>query len=298
MPENENRPRIREGFPGQRMVVLPRPVVRAQLRSAEASGVFATDVGYFPDATGHEVSRPEGAQQLIVIVCARGAGWAAVGGRRYQVPAGSALILPPHVAHAYGASDEKAWTIYWVHVAGRQVSAILNLLWENEGGGVFPIGEGAEIFELIEEIYQTLSHGYGKEQLLLAGLTAGRLMERLVGLHRAHPENADVRGRIDRVIAYVSHRLNAPIQVPELARLANLSASHFAATFKRQTGHAVLDYFIRLRMQRAAHLLDTTQAAVKTIAAEIGYEDPLYFSRAFRKVHDLSPAQYRAIKKG
>jgi AraC-like DNA-binding protein len=280
------------------MVVLPRPVVQEHLASANASSLFTADVGYFPEAVWHEVSRPLGSPQLIVIVCARGKGWCMLGGRRHEVPAGSALIIPPGLRHSYGADEDNAWTIYWAHVAGRLVPAILRLFWGNGAGGVISIGEGAELFELIEEIYETLRQGYASEQLLLSGFMTGRLIGTLVELHRQHPEHADVRARIDRVISYVSHRLKTPIQVPELARLADLSTSHFAAKFKRQTGHAVLDYFIRLRLQRAAHLLDTTQMPIKSVAAEIGYEDPLYFSRAFRKVHDLSPAQYRAIKKG
>jgi YesN/AraC family two-component response regulator len=51
-------------------------------------------------------------------------------------------------------------------------------------------------------------------------------------------------------------------------------------------------------MQKAAHLLDTTSLPIKSIAASLGYPDPLYFSRTFHKIHALSPAHYRAIAKG
>ena len=283
------------------MIVLPRPIIRRQLLSTHSAGLLPTDVGYFPDAAFHEVSRPEGSPQLIVIVCARGHGWSIINGRRYEVPPGHALIIPPSVAHAYGAAEPRAWTIYWIHIAGRQLHSILPLLGSKETGALLSIGDESELFTLLEEICETLQSSYGNDQLLLAALATGRIISRLITLRRNHPESADMggaRARIDRTIAHVTHRLASPIHIPELARLANLSPSHFAATFKRHTGHPVLDYFIRLRMQRAAHLLDTTPLPIKSIAAELGYEDPLYFSRLFRKVHDLSPAQYRAIKKG
>lgn len=298
MPPPSPHPRIRDGFPGQRMIVLPRPIVRRQLHSPQSSGTIPTDVGYFPEATFHEVSRPEGSPQLILIICTRGHGWALINNRRYEVPPGHALIIPPNVPHSYGAAEPRAWTIYWIHIAGRQLPSILPLLASKETGALLPIGDESELFSLIEEIHQTLLHSYGHEQLLLASLATGRILSRLITLRRNHPESADTRARIDRTISHVTHRLAAPIHIPELARLANLSPSHFAATFKRHTGHPVLDYFIRLRMQRAAHLLDTTPLPIKSIAAELGYDDPLYFSRLFRKVHDLSPAQYRSIKKG
>jgi AraC-like DNA-binding protein len=60
----------------------------------------------------------------------------------------------------------------------------------------------------------------------------------------------------------------------------------------------VLDFFIRLKIQRACFLLDTTDQSVKAIAADLGFDDPLYFSRCFRRVHDSSPTQYRALRKG
>ena len=160
------------------------------------------------------------------------------------------------------------------------------------------VGAPPAVYALFEETLDTLRHSYGREHLLIAALATGHLLGQLLALHRRRPAAASARERIDQTIQFVRARLGARISVPELARLANLSCSHFAATFKRQTGYAVLEYFMRLRMQKAAHLLDTTALPVKAVAATVGYDDPLYFSRLFRRIYDLSPARYRQIKKG
>lgn len=281
------------------MFVLPRPVVRSALHEAGGSDVLPTDVGYFPDAAWHDVSRPEGTSQLIVIHSVRGEGWVRLGGKEdLVVRAGDVLSIGPGQPHAYGSGGDHPWTIYWIHVAGRKTAALHRLLTDDGASPVFQSGEDPETLGLFEEIYTTLRQSYGPNNLLLASLAAGRLLGRLVMLRRRHPESASTRQRIEQTITYMRQRLASHVSVPELARLANLSDSHFAAAFKRQTGYSVLDFFIRLKMQRAAHLLDTTPIAVKAVADELGYEDPLYFSRQFRKVHELSPAQYRAIKKG
>ena len=68
--------------------------------------------------------------------------------------------------------------------------------------------------------------------------------------------------------------------------------------FKQPAGYAPIDYFIRLRVHRACLLLDTTDASVKELAAQPGYEDPLYSSRVFRAVNDLTPTEYRKTRKG
>jgi YesN/AraC family two-component response regulator len=57
-------------------------------------------------------------------------------------------------------------------------------------------------------------------------------------------------------------------------------------------------YFIHLRMRLACRLLDLSPRPVKTVAHEVGYADPYYFSRVFKKSMGLSPEKYREIKKG
>jgi AraC-like DNA-binding protein len=88
------------------------------------------------------------------------------------------------------------------------------------------------------------------------------------------------------------------LQLDVLAAVANLARSQYSALFKRQTGYAPMDYFNRLKMHRACQLLDTTQSSVKAIAASLGYEDPLYFSRVFRGVNKMPPQAYRQMRKG
>src|SRR5580698_2055837 len=103
-------------------------------------------------------------------------------------------------------------------------------------------------------------------------------------------ENA---GRISRSIAYMVEHLNQPLQVSTLAAQASVSTSHYFALFKRQMGTAPIDFFIRLRMNHARELLDSTRSSVKEIAATMGYDDPFYFSRVFKSVHQVAPAEYR-----
>lgn len=99
--------------------------------------------------------------------------------------------------------------------------------------------------------------------------------------------------RISRSIAYMVEHLDQPLQVSTLAAQASVSPSHYFALFKRQMGAAPIDFFIRLRMNHARQLLDSTCSSVKEIAAVMGYEDPFYFSRVFKSVHRLAPAEYR-----
>lgn len=104
--------------------------------------------------------------------------------------------------------------------------------------------------------------------------------------------------RIEQSVAYMAQNLDRPLQVATLAAKASISPSHFFALFKRRIGLAPMDYFTRLRMARACRLLETTSLNVKEVAAELGYDDPFYFSRVFKSVNQMSPSGYRTAKRG
>ncbi len=290
--------RVREGFPGQRAIVLPRPVVSAWLDSAPLLELLPSDIGHFPRAEGHYVERPAGALQLILAYCVDGGGWLRMD-QSWRVGPGQAMAIPPGAPHAYGADEASPWTIYWVHMAGPKARQAGRLITERAGAPVFHVGLDPGLPPLFEEILDLLGQGYTASRLAQASACLGQLVAAFAAAaDRQGPPGESLDQRLERVIDTMRRRLGDRLSVPELSAEAQLSPSHFSAVFKRRTGFAPLDFFIRLKMQRACRLLDSTGLPVKAIAAEVGFEDPLYFSRCFRRVHECSPSEYRAARKG
>lgn len=114
----------------------------------------------------------------------------------------------------------------------------------------------------------------------------------LTGTNCSFPSDDRFR-RIEQTVRFMNENLDRPLQAPRLAAMANISLSHYFALFKRCTGCAPIDFFIRLRMRRARQLLETTSLNIKEIAAALGYEDPFYFSRVFKSVNGMAPSNYR-----
>src|SRR6187402_1579197 len=72
---------VHEGFLGQRLRVLPRPVVKAAQHHPIVRRFLVTDAGYFPHAAQHGRARTHGARETVVMVCTDGAGWVEVDGQ-------------------------------------------------------------------------------------------------------------------------------------------------------------------------------------------------------------------------
>jgi AraC-like DNA-binding protein len=286
----------REGFPGQRMRVLPRPLV-AQARTARPlSQLLVTDVGYFPRASTHGRARPHGAPEHIVIVCAAGRGTCTLPSGAHQVQAGQALAIPAGLPHRYEADADEPWTIWWMHLVGQQVPDLLAATGATPDHPVVGLGDPARVISLVDTIIRRMDRDETTASLLASAGAAWHAMALLaadrptIGRQQSDP----IAATIEHLRANVSTR----ISLADLAGMAGLSVSHYSALFRRATGYGALEYQTRLRMGTARELLDTTDRPIASVAAETGFSDPLYFSRQFHRIHGMSPTEYRSHDKG
>ncbi|MET3807941.1 AraC-like DNA-binding protein/quercetin dioxygenase-like cupin family protein [Nakamurella sp. UYEF19] len=286
---------IRDGFPGQRLLVLPRPMARKALSMPGTARLLVTDCGHYPHARNHGHIRPDGSHQAIVMICSEGAGSCRIGGGEHLVEAGQALIIPPDTPHEYQADPRNPWTIWWVHLAGADVLQLLAAATVDTQHVVIDVGDLFQAVGLVEAIIHRMQRDETQSNLLGASGAAWYLMALLAADRRRGRRRGSPVGQAQQ---YLRDNLTEQVSVAELAALAGLSASHFADVFRRETGLGIVTYQTRLRMATAREMLDTTDDPVAVIAQSVGYPDAFYFSRRFRAVHQLTPTEYRAQSKG
>jgi AraC-like DNA-binding protein len=88
-------------------------------------------------------------------------------------------------------------------------------------------------------------------------------------------------------------RQGVQLDLDALAAVVHLSKYHFSARYKAATGHSPIQHFLQMKVEYACQLLESSELSIKAIAAELGYEDPLYFSRLFSRIMGESPRAYR-----
>jgi AraC-like DNA-binding protein len=280
-----------EGFPGQRLVVVPPAIVVAAGRRPVTRDLCITHIGTFAAAAGHLVERPHGTSQHILIACISGAGFCNLGGHEWKIGAGDLLFLPPRERHVYGADPFSPWTIFWIHFRSAQAGDHLANLGVNAARPVVPVADPGVLFEAFEDTIRHANHGFG--EAALTGLSTA--FARLLGLAKVHQlavgsRSRNAENRLLKVLARMREDVARPWTLEELAREAHLSPPHFTALCRRQTGMPPLSLLIRLRLQRAMDLLQRGNHNVAEAARAVGYEDPFYFSRLFRKHIGVTPS--------
>ncbi|MGC4092799.1 MAG: helix-turn-helix domain-containing protein [Polyangiaceae bacterium] len=275
-------------------ITLPAPVVRGALREPLLAGLFPSHVGCFPRARGHAVERERPLTSSVFNYCVRGKGWCVLAGARHEVVAGDLMVAPQGHVHAYGSNPDDPWTLHWFHAMGSHVPLLLEQLGATVSEPVVRLGRESQLEALFVEVRQSLEDDYSDNQLLYAAQALTHLVGLMIRLARSHGgEPRSAAKRVEDTLQHMRRHLASSHSVGELAGLAELSASHYSELVRARTGYPPKEYLTRIRVHRAAQLLDTSEQSVQAIAREVGFADPLHFSRVFRRIHELSPTQFR-----
>ena len=98
---------------------------------------------------------------------------------------------------------------------------------------------------------------------------------------------------VERAKAYIAQRYNKDISLDEVSREVDISPYYFSKLFKEETGSNFIEYLTALRINKAKQLLGGSDMSMKEICTEVGYSDPNYFSRIFKKNVGVTPTEYK-----
>lgn len=274
-----------------RRAVIPQTLVDSLADHPLCRGCLPHGVGYYPNAAGHHMGRTRPRDHLL-IYCLEGAGLAELEGRQCPVRAGEVLLLREGRRHAYQADPNDPWTIYWVHLGGRRVTAHFDDILGDDEAFVARVGRHSRLTEDLELLLTTAMRFRAHHQVYAANLLKSILA--FMALMRRQREERNAAVDVPRIQAWLQAHLHERINLERLvAATSELSRYHFIREYKRQTGQTPMQAFQHLKISRACYLLDITDLGVTDVARDLGYDDPYYFSRLFKKVMGVPPRDYR-----
>ena len=98
---------------------------------------------------------------------------------------------------------------------------------------------------------------------------------------------------VKQTVAYLQQNYAERLSRQQMAKAVGVSEDYLGRIFQQELGLRPMEYLNRYRIKEARVLLSQTGASVTDIAVQVGFDDPAYFSRAFRKQVGSSPRAFR-----
>lgn len=214
-------------------------------------------------------------------------------GREEIVSTGHMVLYKPEEIQKYVYYLEDNPEVFWIHFTGSDVKNILAYHGISLDEHVFYCGVLPDYKALFRKIIQELQLcRYGYEDYILS-LFKDILLLVDRQQHEQKKATGNVQEQIERAAAYFNENYNTKISIDDYAESLHISTNWFIHNFKQYAGMSPAQYILSLRMVNAQSLLERTTYNIKEISEIVGYENPLYFSRVFKKEIGKSPAQYR-----
>lgn len=238
--------------------------------------------------------RPRGRLDYQIIYIASGKGHFYFNGVEEVIPAGNMVIYRPKEEQRYYYYGKDQTEVYWVHFTGSNVKNILRKYGIADNVHVIHTGTSLEykrlFFSMIQEL-KLCRQDY--EELLVHYLYQLLIMLHRLILDKPKHKSLYLSNEMNEAVQYFHANYNKKISIEEYAASHNMSISWFIRNFKEYTKVTPTQYILSLRISNARTLLETTSYNVSEISDIIGYENPLYFSRIFKKQCGMSPSEFR-----
>lgn len=118
----------------------------------------------------------------------------------------------------------------------------------------------------------------------------------IINENKSQNINRNMRPEIKKALEYIEKSYMKNISLQEIADYSNLSRTYFSQLFKQETNENFIDYLNRYRIEKAKLLLQNSDMKIYTVGRECGFDNYRYFSRIFKNICGVSPADYRTDK--
>jgi AraC family transcriptional regulator of arabinose operon len=251
--------------------------------------------GHFHEAPGYQTLRERGTDDWLLILTLDGVGRFGYDDGNLYTRSGEIALIRPGTRHDYATAPEgERWELLWVHFHPRPAWHEW-LGWPEIAPGLMHLVPHEPIRERITtrlfEMHR-LATGALKRRDVFA---MNALEEALLWCETQSPraEQSPMDERVRGCVEYLCQNLAERVTLEGLAAHCNLSVSRLAHLFRAQVGLTPQQFQEQQRLLRARQLLELSGHSIGQIAAEVGFDNPFYFTLRFKRLTGLSPRDYR-----
>ncbi|QMV15927.1 arabinose operon transcriptional regulator AraC [Vibrio spartinae] len=248
------------------------------------------------DELDFTIDRPNGMKGYIINLTSKGEGTLFAGDQAINVGPGDLVLFPPTAAHYYHReADSVCWFHRWVYFRPRAFwHDWLN--WQEEQHGVY-ITRGLDQTTVhhLERLFIDIEYTAKSDEPYRSDLSINLLEQLLIRCKSLQPDvvSKPLDPRVIEAMNYMTQNLNQDFTMEMVASHICLSPSRLGHLFREEMSMTITQWRDDQRISRAKQLLVTTNYSVNQIGRIVGYTDPLYFSRVFKRKSGVSPKRYR-----
>jgi len=273
---------------------IPIPLIDEQKANPLTRELYFTEIGEIEVERGTIWGSAEKLENNMLAYCTKGNGILMISEEQVPVSGDQFFIIPKQSSFKfYSVIDvnSRFLVIHFdgrnSHLLGKEFSVVRNLI-----PSVNNLVANREM--LFDEIFNNLSKGFHDENLEYVNFCFGHLLATFIYASKTSDDFADESNPVIRKsIEYMNKNLNQKLSLNHISKEAGYSPTYFTTLFKKETNYSPLSYFSHLKIVKACEFLDYTRIKVKEISFTLGYTDPYYFTKDFKKKMGMSPRQYR-----
>jgi AraC-like DNA-binding protein len=215
---------------------------------------------------------------------------AELAGKHYTLGSGAVFAYGPGIGPRLRAVPEDPPLKYFIHFVGARARSRL----ERAGlplGTVRQLPNAAMLREVLDTVISAAIRRTRRTPSICASLLEASLLT--IGDSAVEYATAETRSHATyrRCRDWLESREGEPTTLADAARRCHVDPAYLCRLFRRYDRETPYQLMQRLRMQRAAALLQQPGVMVKTVALDLGFSDPFHFSRAFKRHFGVTPAR-------
>lgn len=217
--------------------------------------------------------------------------------KSYELKDGMLLYISPGVSHSLETDPKvpvSCLTVHFSYVRVNMKEGQWNLTEEQH---VLPLQAVQELKDYyhVEDVFKKLVETWDAKLPGYEFMSKILLQQLLIAIGqnmKKENQNFSTSLKVEKIIQYMHEHIQDKITLPQLSDLVQVSPTYLSRTFKEITGYSIIEFFNKIKMDKAKEMILEGNRKIKEVAGALGYRDEFYFSRIFKKTEGLSPSEF------
>lgn len=255
--------------------------------------LYVQETGYLKSLKAHTSQRDKMNSYLIIYVVT-GEGYFTYRSKTTKVTKGACFYVDCNESYAHESIEENRWELLWIHFNGNQAEAYYNYF-IRQNSNIFYPEDQSQIEIQFNQIIETTKNKQNHYEIInnshIIQLITDIIQTKKASISASKSDNLSVK--LEKIRDYIHDNFTKVITLDSLSEQFLISKYYLSREFKHKYNIGIVTYLTNRRITFAKQLLRFTNKSVNDIAREVGIDDTTYFIKQFKKIENITPAEYR-----